>query len=160
MTNKPITIRPLTEADLPTLQHLFWQIDKQHADALPHVFKPTETRSLDHLTKVNADPERFARVAEVNHQVCGFILCYFKEAGSFIHQQVRLVHVNELVVDTHFHGRGIAQALMTSVRQWADEKQATKIDLNVYSFNKRAIRFYEKEGFSTEKITMSIDLAE
>lgn len=50
-------------------------------------------------------------------------------------------------VDTAWHGRGIAQAMMTEVRARATGRGAAALWLSVWQEQPQAIRFYEKEGF-------------
>lgn len=51
-------------------------------------------------------------------------------------------------VDREWHGRGIAQALMTSVKQVARERGAKTLWLGVWERNDRARAFYVKCGFT------------
>jgi ribosomal protein S18 acetylase RimI-like enzyme len=50
-------------------------------------------------------------------------------------------------VDTTWHGRGIAQAMMAEVRARAAARGAAALWLSVWQEQPQAIRFYEKEGF-------------
>lgn len=50
-------------------------------------------------------------------------------------------------VDTAWHGRGLAQAMMAQVKQEARRRGARSIHLSVWQEQPQAIRFYEKEGF-------------
>ena len=50
-------------------------------------------------------------------------------------------------VDTAFHGRGLAQAMMAQVKLEARRRGARAIHLSVWQEQPQAIRFYEKEGF-------------
>jgi ribosomal protein S18 acetylase RimI-like enzyme len=50
-------------------------------------------------------------------------------------------------VDSTQHGRGVAQALMTSVVAAADRKGARTLWLGVWERNPRAQAFYRKSGF-------------
>jgi ribosomal protein S18 acetylase RimI-like enzyme len=50
-------------------------------------------------------------------------------------------------VDTAWHGRGIAQAMMAEVRARAAARGARSLWLSVWQDQPQAIRFYEKEGF-------------
>ena len=50
-------------------------------------------------------------------------------------------------VDTAWHGRGLAQAMMAKVKDEARRRGARSIQLSVWQEQPQAIRFYEKEGF-------------
>jgi diamine N-acetyltransferase len=51
-------------------------------------------------------------------------------------------------VDSAYHGRGVAQALMASVIDLAESKGAQTIWLGVWERNPRAQAFYRKAGFA------------
>lgn len=44
-------------------------------------------------------------------------------------------------------GQGLAEGLMNAVAKYAAESGVSQIELNVSSQNRRAIRFYERNGF-------------
>jgi diamine N-acetyltransferase len=55
--------------------------------------------------------------------------------------------IYRLYVDSSWHGRGIAQRLMTMLIDQAFESGADSVWLGVWERNPRAIAFYEKSGF-------------
>ncbi len=57
------------------------------------------------------------------------------------------VEIARFYVDVDFHGRGIAQAMMSEVRRHAAEAGGASLWLSVWQQQPQAIRFYEKEGF-------------
>lgn len=160
MTQLKIVVRPLTMADFAAVGALFKQMDEQHYQAMPDVFKPVSenTRPPEQIEKLINDETYLCLVAIVDEQICGAIFCHLAEIESLFHQAKRYVHVSELVVAEQFFGQGVAQALMAAAKQWAREQNMNQLNLNVYAFNERAIRFYEKEGFYPQKIIMWCDL--
>lgn len=60
------------------------------------------------------------------------------------------VELSRFYVDTQFHGQGIAQAMMETVKTRARELGARSIFLSVWQDQPQAIRFYTKEGFRIE----------
>jgi len=57
------------------------------------------------------------------------------------------VEIGRFYVDNGWHGRGIAQSLMSAVLELARDIGATRLWLGVWERNARAIAFYEKCGF-------------
>lgn len=53
-------------------------------------------------------------------------------------------YLDQLVVAVEHQGRGVAEALLAEARRLSP----TKLDLHVNKDNARAIRFYEKHGFT------------
>jgi putative acetyltransferase len=54
-------------------------------------------------------------------------------------------YLDQIVVATEFHGRGVAAALLREARRLAP----AGLELHVNQDNARAIRFYRKHGFAT-----------
>jgi len=60
---------------------------------------------------------------------------------------VATVELQRFYVDSPWHGRGLAQRLMSSVQETARELGGQKLWLTVWERNPRAIAFYAKCGF-------------
>ncbi len=58
------------------------------------------------------------------------------------------LELSRFYVDSQFHGRSIAQAMMQKVKSRAREIGARSIFLSVWQDQPQAIRFYTKEGFT------------
>ena len=67
----------------------------------------------------------------------------------------RFAIVDNLVVSNDFQRNGIGQKLMRKSQQWAVDRGATSIELNVYHFNQKAISFYTNIGFKPTSQRMS-----
>lgn len=57
------------------------------------------------------------------------------------------VEIGRFYVDSAWHGRGIAQSLMSAVLDLVRDLGATRLWLGVWERNAKAIAFYEKCGF-------------
>lgn len=94
-------------------------------------------KSREHFAGILDNPDHFYRIATAGDQVVGMV-----HASKIEGKQ----HLDALYVDESQYGSGLAQQLIGMVDQWIDPAQP--IDLEVVAYNKRAIRFYEKCGFS------------
>jgi ribosomal protein S18 acetylase RimI-like enzyme len=61
-------------------------------------------------------------------------------------------HVNDIVVTTGDEGKGVGKSLLKKADEWAKEKNALWITLNVFDENYRARAVYEKAGYKIEWI--------
>ncbi|HYJ63316.1 MAG TPA: GNAT family N-acetyltransferase [Parafilimonas sp.] len=61
-------------------------------------------------------------------------------------------HVNDIVVTKDAEGKGAGKLLLTKADEWAKEKNARWITLNVFDENFRARKVYEKAGYKIEWI--------
>ncbi len=58
-------------------------------------------------------------------------------------------HIVEIGVDETSQGKGIGTALIQAVKDAAKVRGCRSVQLDVWEFNKSALRFYEKLGFVT-----------
>ena len=94
-----------------------------------------------------ADRARLNLVMEHEGLLAGHAQLHF---GSDTPAPVRPLPSAEIArfyVDTAFHRRGLAQAMMAEVRRLASARGARSLWLSVWQEQPQAIRFYEKEGF-------------
>ncbi len=89
----------------------------------------------------------FCYAAIVNNEVAGFIK--FKESSTdfTIPTHLKSIELKSLYVDEHYHGKGVAQQLMTCILQHAKDFAYQLIYLSVWEYNFKAQTFYKKFGF-------------
>lgn len=59
----------------------------------------------------------------------------------------RYAYIEDLVVDVHYRGRGVGQALIDRAVEWAKEKQLPGVMLETQDNNVAACRLYARCGF-------------
>ncbi len=94
-------------------------------------------KSKEHFKGIFGNPNHFYRIATVDNAVVGLVHVSRDDAKQ---------HLDALYIDESEYGSGLAQELMGMADDWLDTSLPT--DLEVASYNKRAIRFYEKCGFT------------
>lgn len=82
----------------------------------------------------------------IKDSLIGFIWVYKHDYFG----ETRL-HINQLVVDEGFRGRGIAKKLLTEVEKLTSGLNAQTLDLFVSEENYAAIKMYEDLGYVTER---------
>jgi len=153
-----VTIRPATPQDYKELCIIFSQVDKLHSDNLPHIFQQTDGPARDeaYILELLANEAVGLFVAEREGQLLGFVQVMFSESpplSLFVPRRYALV--DALAVREEFRREGIGWALMQRAEQWALDKGASSIDLNVHEFNQNAVNFYQKLGYLTASRKMS-----
>jgi len=68
------------------------------------------------------------------------------------------VYVNDFCVKSNFKRNGIGKLLFSHIVYYAKTENATSLQLNVWEFNKDAIKFYEQLGMSTRNRVMEFNL--
>ena len=88
------------------------------------------------------NPQFRCFVAEVNEEVVGMALVYFRYSTW----KGRTVHLEDLVVREKMRGKGVGKALYRRVLEYANEEGVKRVNWVVLDWNKPAIEFYEKTG--------------
>jgi ribosomal protein S18 acetylase RimI-like enzyme len=145
-----VTIRPAARADIPSLQTLIAEVDRLHAQAHPERFNlpagPARSEAFL-LGQMEGEGVGFL-VAELNGELVGFTnLVVYSTEGIPVMAPRRLVRIETLGVRSDCHGQGIGQALMAAIEAWAREHGIRDLELGVWEFNRRAIEFYERQGY-------------
>jgi RimJ/RimL family protein N-acetyltransferase len=129
-------------------------IDVMNSVCSEKVYAPTETfiRNVEWMRNfiqehVEEKKDALAVVAEINNRIVGTSDLI---KGRYDSNR----HVAELgmnILKDH-REKGIGNALMMYILNWAENNKIEKITLNVFSTNIRAINLYEKYGFKTQGI--------
>ena len=64
--------------------------------------------------------------------------------------------IDEFAVDESHHRQGIASEMIRFIRDYAAEKNYSRVELNMWEFNRNALAFYEASGFTTYRRYMEI----
>lgn len=94
------------------------------------------TKTVEFYRKNFSDPTQFYRIAEKDNEVVGLLHLSTKDDGT--------KHLWGLYTAKETHGTGLAQQLINVADWWIGD---SIVDLDVATYNARAIRFYEKNGF-------------
>jgi ribosomal protein S18 acetylase RimI-like enzyme len=94
-----------------------------------------------------ADPLTATVVAEAGTQLIGYAQLRPGTPPDCVPGRDRL-ELSRIYVDRSWHGRGVAQALMTATVREATERGAQTLWLGVWERNSRGIAFYRKCGFA------------
>ena len=93
------------------------------------------------------DPGVEVLVCEHDGELVAFVQLRTEKPPSCVSAQ-RPVEIQRFYVAKDWHGKGLAQDLMTLAIERAEQRGADQIWLGVWEHNPRAIAFYRKWGFS------------
>jgi len=68
------------------------------------------------------------------------------------------LYIIDICVDEKYRRKGYGKYIYNELIKINKEKGCKAIKLDVYEFNKAAIKFYQKIGLKTEKISMNIEI--
>jgi ribosomal protein S18 acetylase RimI-like enzyme len=154
-------IREVTENDYAALCALIEFGDAYHRTHLPYRFKAPQgaSRERDYILEMIADESIGLFVVEQQDKLLGYLkvmLMYTRDIPILVSRCYAVV--DNLVVDPEFRRRGIGWSLMEHAHQWAREKGATEVELNVYEFNQSAMALYRQLGYETISRRMRLPL--
>lgn len=141
-------VRRATEDDIDFLSTLSREVQRLHAEALPHLFKqPTpEAFAAPFFRQQLADPNAFILIATRDDERCGFL------RGVIVHDpetQIRhawsRLHCKYIAVSPGRQGTGCGHALIGAVVQFAKARGIRTITGDVWSFNTRMRAFLARE---------------
>jgi ribosomal protein S18 acetylase RimI-like enzyme len=105
-----------------------------------------EAFSVERVHEELCDPARETFVAEHGGAIVGYVQLHATTAPECVSGPDPL-ELLRFYVDSAWHGRGIAQALLVRVVAAAERRGGRTLFLLVWEHNRRAIAFYEKQGF-------------
>ena len=81
-------------------------------------------------------------VAEIDQTIVGMALVY----SRFSTWKGRTIHLEDLIVNEAYRGKGVGIALYTRVLEHASQEGVKRVEWVVLDWNKGAIQFYENSG--------------
>ena len=115
----------------------------------------SEIKAIEDMIQSVKDNKNYLLVAEVNHQIIGYILA-LRGTPNRIRHTVYIV----TGIKKDYRGKGIGKTFFTYLDNWAKGNGVKRLELTVISTNLVAKQLYEQKGFvieGTRKNAMKID---
>ena len=153
-------IRLATPADIPGMIRLLYQVGDVHHQIRPDIFRSGALKyDAPALETLLQDANRPIFAAVEGDVLLGYCFCVLKDyRGSGVQTDRVEVYVDDLCVEAHCRGQGVATALYRHVTAWAKEIGCAFVSLNVWCGNDSAMAFYEKMGMTPRHIMMEMKL--
>jgi RimJ/RimL family protein N-acetyltransferase len=152
----PITVRPATTADLPTLLRF-----EQGVISAERPMDPTIKDGPIHyydLDKMLSSPQIHLVVAETaDGTLIGSAYARIDRSRHYL-KHTHHAYCGFMYVDPAYRGQGVNQLIIDALKSWARSKNLTELRLDVYTTNDIAIRAYEKAGFTPYLINMRLGI--
>ena len=149
-------IRFATEKDIPRIEDLLYQVCLVHHRGRPDIFKTGTKYSPDELKELMKDKTRPILVStDENDEVTGYCFCILqKHIDHSVLTDVKTLYIDDLCVEENLRGQHIGKKLYDAAVKLAHDSDCYNITLNVWSCNPSAIKFYEAQGLTPQKICM------
>jgi GNAT superfamily N-acetyltransferase len=146
--NEDFTIRPGRREDAAEAARLWMQSAREHTahDRIYETAPGAEKTMRRFLADVANSGYSFLFVAAAGDRPVGFISGELRQ-GSPTFLPRTWASVDDVFVEPDYRNRGMGRALLQSVSDWAQERGADGISLQVAAANARGRKFYEDLGF-------------
>jgi GNAT superfamily N-acetyltransferase len=133
-----IIIRQMTATDAKEVNRLSAQLG----------YQLSIEQTLQNIHAVLQSKDHTAFVAEHENEIVGWI----GASQNIMIEVMPYCEINGLVVDKDHHGMGVGKLLIDKVKQWAKEKNNSKVGLRCNIKRTEAHLFYEHLGFTALKL--------
>ena len=150
-------IRRAEKKDMDGINKLLNQVLMVHHNGRPDLFKANVKKyNDDQLLEIIADDERPIFVGlDENEQVMGYAFCVFEHhKDDNILTPIKTLYIDDLCVDAAARGKHVGESLYHYVKDYARANGFYHVTLNVWSFNEKAIGFYEAMGLKPMEYVM------
>lgn len=148
-----MNIRIATKKDIDQVFKLYLQGFKIHYEKGTDEFKTkNKERIKQDLTDMIDNPNEIIFVIEEDSKIIGYSLIKIEQRIS------KVIWIDEIVIDEEHRKKGNGRKLINKIYEFAKENDCKKVELNCWSFNEDAIKFYEKMGFIDKRIIYEKDL--
>ena len=144
-------IRIGTLEDVEVVNIIRKEVNDLHVKNEPSIFKGFSFELQEHVKEyVGNLEEKILLVYENDGEICGYAMLEFitKPENSYIHE-LKFLKIEELGVSHKHRGRGFGKEIIIKVKEIAKEKGYNQIQLDAWTFNESALKFYLKNGFQT-----------
>ena len=151
----PITVRPATLADLPTLLRF-----EQGVITAERPMDPTIKEGPIHYYDLNAmltSPHIRLLVADDDGALVGSGYARIDPSRHYL-KHASHAYLGFMYVEPSHRGKGVNQLIIAALKDWAHSRNLTELRLDVYTINEAAIRAYEKAGFTPYLINMRVGI--
>jgi len=153
-----VTIRKANMDDLESILILF---DKLSLSDLPYdkdvdVYWSHTKQGKKYFTDKILKNNNICMVAEINKKTVGYFTATIKDVPGY--RLVKVADLLNLVVEEQYRNLGIGKKLIDAFFEWAKNMGVNKVSVNVFSGNEKAIKFYNRCGFTSFEQTLEKDI--
>lgn len=136
--------------DYNELAELNKNVQTWHHDNYPDEFKPFDINEVEKaFKKLIQDENVFAFIASYQDKSIDYLLGYVKtRPDSAFQYEKTILHIDQVAVIQSYQKHGVGQLLMEEAYKLAKIKQVKEIQLDFWTGNDLAERFFSRQGFN------------
>lgn len=142
-----VQVRKAEKKDISSILSLLDEVNEIHEKARPDIFKRGQKYHEKDVEALLEDKKVHILVAE-EETVLGYAILFEEEQKEDeLMKERRFLYLDDLCVDKKARGKGVGSLLLREAEKLARSLSYSTITLRVWSFNEKAIAFYQKEGY-------------
>lgn len=152
-----ISLRQATVEDVSILQKLNQEVfveDFQYDNDLDMDWAMGE-KGKNYFTKAVSSNESACFVAEIDNKAVGYLSIGYKRTPF---RKNRYLEVENIGVSPEFRSQGIGAELIKKARDWGREHGFSRLFVNSYFNNSRAVEFYKRNGFAEIDLGLEMEI--
>lgn len=146
--------------DIEKVNAIRQEVSALHANGEPENFKPGFSSEMAEYVGefIDSDTKKLL-VCEENGVICAYAMIEFVRKPETVYRyEQRYVDVKELGTLQIKQGKGYGKMILTEIKAITKQMGFSRVELNMWSFNNKALAFYEKMGFETFRRHLRIDV--
>ena len=148
------------EKHLDDLVSLNIEVQNLHVGFEPAIFKEPDREEINQFFREILDDEnREIFIIQDETRSVGYISLQIggHEGHAFCYPQ-KWIYIDQIGIKQEFRGTGVGKKLIEAAKDYAQKHNISRIMLDVWTANKNAKAFFEKQGFATFNERMRIEL--
>lgn len=154
-----IKIRNANESDLNDIIALWKEFMDYHI-VFDHFWTRSEhghESAYNYINSILHKDNVQVLVACLENQIVGYQISQILDHPPIL-QKTKYCLVNDIAIHEKYRGSGIGTKMFEKVKLWAKQKEVDRLELQVASGNKKALRFYEKHGMKPYTLHMYLNI--
>ena len=155
-----VHVRLATPHDYLAIAAIAQESQNLHADAHPEIFNyDTPGFTEEHIRHLIEGEHTAVYVAEEGNIIVGYELLRVHTPSYFdVFKPQMIAEISDIAVTDTMRGKGVGYLLFEAAKEWAKRKEAQRLELTVWEFNKDARAFYARQGMQTLHRTMTLPM--
>ena len=148
-----ILIRKAKLGDFQGIHKLIMQVHKLHVNERNDIYKDVDPMNADEFRTELSNSNNIYILAELENDIIGICFSQIKEiSNNKIMKNRKILHIENICVDENHQKNGIGKKLYEKIVELAKEKNIDNIELMVWGFNEKSIKFYENLGMNIKNL--------
>ena len=155
-----IECRKAVEKDYVHIDKFLADLHKLHYENRSDVYRKCESLiTKEEYLGLLSDNKHKVIVASVDGELAGYASGKIVNVEENMAQKKdKYLFIDEIYTDSKYRRRGIAKGLLEYLKEISKTEECKRIQLNVWSFNEEAIKFYYSMGFKNRNVRLECEI--